>query len=161
MNTSLIAMAVATASGVDRVGRHRIGVVALLHDLGMAQIPFGMASKESLTAEERAQVERHTVLGAQLLLSQGGKGYELASVVAYEHHLRPDNSGYPVRRFQVTPHWASRLVGVCGTFSALRAPRPFRPPWTFDRAVAYLEEGAGTVFDSEAARLVAGVVTSA
>ncbi len=161
LNTALLTMAAATATGVDRNGRHRLGVIALLHDVGMAQVPLALGVKEKLTAKERARVERHTITGAHLLLERGGRGLELGAVVAYEHHLRPDGTGYPVRRFQATPHWASRLIGTCAVFSALRAPRPFRPPWALDRAVSYLGEGAGTVFDADAARLVAGVVLPA
>jgi HD-GYP domain-containing protein (c-di-GMP phosphodiesterase class II) len=161
VNTALITMAAATATGIDRIGRHRLGVVAILHDIGMAQLRQELTPKTSLTAAERAEIECHTSVGAELLLQGGGRGMELAAVVAYEHHLRPDGSGYPVRRFAPPPHWASRLVGTCSVFTALRAPRPFRPRWAEPRAVAYLEEGAGTVFDHEAARLVAAVVSPA
>ena len=157
VNTSLLAMACATASGMDRVARQRIGLAALLHDLGMALVPTELTSKDSLTSEERAKVEAHTVRGARLLL-EGGQGMALSATVAYEHHHRPDGTGYPVGRMRVSPHWASRLVGVTSAYVALRAPRPFRPAWTPDRALRHLEDGAGTVFDGDIARMVAVLV---
>lgn len=157
VNTALLAMAAASA-WVDRAGRQRLGVVALLHDIGMARIPAELGSKETLSSEERAIVETHTTRGAKLLLEGGGRGLELAATIAFEHHLRPDQSGYPARRFRPAPHWASRLVGVAAAYAALRAPRPFRPAWSIDRAIAYLDSGAGTVFDAEASRMVSAVV---
>lgn len=159
VNTSLLTMA-AASPWVDRPARHRLGVAALLHDIGMAQIPQEIARKEMLTIADRRIVESHTVLGARLLLESGGRGLELAAAVAYEHHLRPDQTGYPARRFRPVPHWASRLVTATSTYAALRSPRVFRPRWAADRALAYLEDGAGTVFDPEAAKMVATLVRS-
>lgn len=160
INTALLTMAAATA-WVDRPGRHRLGIAALLHDLGMARIPEELGRTEMLTVADRVVVERHTALGAQLLLESGGRGMELAAAVAYEHHLRPDQSGYPARRFRPVPHWASRLVNAASTYAALRSRRAFRPQWAADRALAYLEEGGGTVFDAEAAKMLVTVVRSA
>ena len=161
VNTALLAMAAAQAAGVDRVGRHRIGVAALLHDIGMATLPREVALGESLTTEQRALMETHTVAGARLLLSTSGPGLELAATVAFEHHLRPDRTGYPVRRHPLTSHWVSRVVGVAAAYVALRSPRPFRPAWSPSRVLGYLGEGAGEVFDSEAAKLIASLVRPA
>lgn len=158
VNTALLAMAVSTAAGIDVPGRHRIGVAALLHDIGMALLPAGLRLLEEYTPDQRALMETHTVEGARLLLEHGGRPMELAAVVAFEHHLRPDGSGYPERRFRPTSHWASRLTGACSAYVSLRAPRPYRAAWPPARALAYLEEGAGTVFDTEAAKGVAAMV---
>jgi hypothetical protein len=160
VNTALIAMACATAAGLDAAGRHRIGVMALLHDIGMARIPAGLGEQDRLTADQRLLVETHTGEGARFLLDVGGAGLELAAVVAFEHHLRPDGNGYPARRFRPAPHWSSRLIGTAASFTSLRAVRPYRPAWSLDRALSYLDDGAGTVFDAEAAALVAGTIRS-
>ncbi len=133
-------------------------MAALLHDIGMTRLRPGIGDQSSLTAEERVIVESHPREGARLLLNGGGRGLELAATVAYEHHLRPDGGGYPQRRFPVPPHWASRLIGTVATFVTLRAPRPYRPAWSEERAVGALEEGAGTVFDPEAAQLLVSLL---
>lgn len=158
INSALLAMAVATAAGIDVPGRHRVGLAVLLHDIGMARLPRELRLLEEYTPEQRLLMETHTVEGAHLLLSRGGRALELAAVVAHEHHLRPDGSGYPERRFRPAPHWASRLAGACSAYVSLRAPRPYRPAWPPARALTYLEDGAGTVFDLEAAKGVAAMV---
>lgn len=158
VNSAMLAM-VAGSSWLDRSGRQRIGVVALMHDIGMARLPRELAEGESLSAEQRVRMETHTMDGARLLLEGGAGGLELAAVVAFEHHLRPDGTGYPTRRFPSQAHWASRLVGTCATYDALRAPRPYRPPWSLEQTARFVEQGAGTVFDTEAARLLLAVVT--
>ncbi len=160
INTALLVMSAASAAGIDRVHRPRIGFAALLHDVGMTRIPLELGDKEALTSEERTIVESHAVHGARLLL-EGGASLALAAAVAYEHHLRPDGTGYPVGRLRPTPHWASRMVGAASAYTALRSPRPFRPAWAPERALSLLEDGAGTVFDADVARLLAVVVRPA
>lgn len=158
LNTALLVMAASARAGFDPADRHRLGVAALWHDVGMTRLPAELAHKESLTADERGIVERHTTLGAQLLLRSGGPGLEFAALVAFEHHLRPNGTGYPDRRFGLAPHWASGLVGAAATYTAMRAARSYREAWSAARVLAHLEAGAGTLFEADATHLVIGVV---
>jgi HD-GYP domain-containing protein (c-di-GMP phosphodiesterase class II) len=160
VNTALLAMAVANSAGIVRSDRHRLGVAALLHDIGMALLPNELLFAASLSDDLRRIMETHTELGARMILDQGGPTLDLAAIVAHEHHLRPDGGGYPQRRFVATSHWASRLVGTCATYVALRAPRPYRAPWSPSRVLNHLAEGAGVLFDVESSRSVAHLVSS-
>ncbi len=161
LHTALLAMATATQAGVERRGRHTLGVAALLADIGMMRLGEPFEHRDNLDGSARPLMEEHTTRGAAFLLSSGGKGSELAATVALEHHLRPDGNGYPARRFTPAAHWSSRLVAVCSAYGSLRAARPFRPAWARNRAVSYLEESAGTVYDAEAARAVASLLRGA
>lgn len=158
VNTALLTMAAGGAAGIDQTGRHRLGMAALLHDVGMARLPAELAVSESLSPTDRILMETHTVAGARFLIEKAGRSLDLAAAVAFEHHLRPDGTGYPARRFIPPSHWASRLTGTCAAYVALRAPRPYRPAWAPLRALDYLEGGAGTVFDAESARALATLV---
>jgi putative nucleotidyltransferase with HDIG domain len=160
INTALLVMSAATATGIDRIDRHALGLAALLHDIGMARLPLGLGDKQSLELAERVLIESHAERGARMLL-EGGASIALAAAVAYEHHLRPDGSGYPAGRLRPTPHWASRMVGAASAYIALRSPRPFRPAWSTERALSLLEEGAGTVFDADIAHVLTVVVRPA
>ncbi|HRP08228.1 MAG TPA: HD domain-containing protein, partial [Gemmatimonadales bacterium] len=97
VNTALLSMAVGTSAGIDHAGRHRLGLAALLHDIGMTQLPEELSGRESLSDQDRALVESHTARGAKFLIEVGGRSLDLAAAVAFEHHLRPDGNGYPVR----------------------------------------------------------------
>ncbi len=158
INTTCLAIAAGRAAGLERVDLHLLGHAALLHDIGMARLPEYFRAATRLSEPERATMEQHPALGAELLLTVGGAGAELAAIVSWEHHLRPDGTGYPRRRFRPPAHWASRLVAVASAFVSLRCPRPFRPAWTPSRVLSYLEEGAGTVHDIEAARSIIALV---
>lgn len=158
INTTCLAIAAGRAGGLERADLHHLGTAALLHDIGMARLPSFYTTASRLSEAERATMETHPALGAELLLAVGGAGAELAAIVSWEHHLRPDGTGYPRRRFRPPAHWASRLVAVASAFVSLRCARPFRPAWSPARALAYLEEGAGSVHDVEAARSVIALV---
>jgi hypothetical protein len=158
INTALLTMVAAMRVGVEGEDLHRLAVAALWHDIGVARLPFDLATKSALTAEERAIVETHTTRGATLLLEHGGHALALPSLVACEHHLRPDGTGYPTRRFGHAAHWVSSLVGVAAAYVAVRADRPYRASWSAERAMRYVESGAGTVFEADAARMVLDVL---
>ena len=113
-------------------------------------MPAELMGSNSLTPEQRARVEEHPVEGARMIL-ENGELPALAAVVAYEHHMRPDGTGYPRLRQARPCHQASHVVAVCSTYDALRMDRPFRPAWQMPRILEYIYEGAGSVFDREAA----------
>lgn len=157
INTALLTMTVCQAAGVDPKARHRLGIASLLHDIGMTRLPEEFAAGTALAPEDRGLMESHAMLGAAILL-ESGRGMDLAATVALEHHVRPDGTGYPARRFAFHTHWASRLVSVASTYVALRSPRPYRGAWSVSRVLAHLDEGMGTIFEAEAAKAVASVV---
>jgi putative two-component system response regulator len=92
-----------------------------------------------------------------MLLARKGD-FDLAAVVAYEHHMRPDGRGYPNAAAGHEVHYASKIVTVCDVYDALRTTRMHRPAWDPAQAVAYIEEGAGTVFDAGVARAFASML---
>jgi putative two-component system response regulator len=160
VNTALLVLAAGAKAGLGPDDLHSLAVAALWHDIGVMRLPFDLAGKSSLSEGERTIMEGHTVLGATLLLDHGGRTLRLAASVAFEHHLRPDGTGYPVRRLGQSPHWASSLIGVAAAYLAVRAARPYRAAWTAERALGYLRAGEGTVFEQAAARLIADLVAA-
>jgi putative nucleotidyltransferase with HDIG domain len=151
INVAVLTMALAEFLGLGSRDVHEFGMAALLHDLGMARIPRDLLLKPiELTVEERTVIERHTVEGARIILSSDRR-QELAACVAYEHHLRPDGSGYPQRLFRRPTHYASKLVRVCSVYNALRIERAHRQPYPPGRALVFIDERAGREFETDIA----------
>ncbi len=152
MNVSVLSMALAEFMGMDSRAVRAVGVAGLLHDLGTTEVPDRILVKpDGLTREERHLVQRHPEAGARLILRHEDR-LELAAVVAYEHHVRYDGTGYPRFRFPRPLHPVSHLVHVCATFDTLLHDRPWRPRWSEEEALTHLDEGAGTEFHPEFAR---------
>ena len=158
INVAVLTMAFANFLGLTDREVHDLGMAGLLHDLGMARVPREILLKtEPLTEDENAIVWRHPIEGARLILSCH-RPLELASTVAYEHHLRPDGTGYPTLRYTREPHFGSKLVRICDVYNALRSERHHRGAWTPEDALRYIDEHIGAEFDPELAPLFTGMM---
>ncbi len=157
LNVSLLTMTLAESLGMGSLDIHAFGVAGLLHDIGISLVPRDLLHKTALDPADRVVLENHPAEGARMLLARKGD-FDLAAVVAYEHHMRPDGRGYPHAVAGHELHYASKIVTVCDVYDALRTTRMHRPAWDPAQAVAYIEEGAGTVFDGGVARAFASML---
>jgi HD-GYP domain-containing protein (c-di-GMP phosphodiesterase class II) len=145
-NVSVLAMATGALLRFDDDALARIGLAALLHDCGMWCLPPDLLAKDgALTEEDRRRIKEHPIVGARMILD-ADTALDLPAVVAYEHHVRQDGSGYPAFHYPRAPHYVSRLVQVCDVFQALRSARPFRKPWPTEFVLSFLRERSGFEF---------------
>lgn len=151
LNVSVLAMALSEFVGLGSKEIKIFGIAGLLHDLGKVKIPEEILNKPGkLTDNERKIMMSHPVEGARLILYTEER-LDLAAVVAYEHHIKLDGSGYPRMEYPRKCHQASDLVHVCDVFDALRTDRPYRDAWEIGRVLSYLEKGAGSEFEPQLA----------
>lgn len=151
INVASLSLALAERLGAARREALRVGVAGLLHDIGMAAVPAELMEKSRLTRDERERIRRHPADGARILLASDAASLEAAAVAAYEHHLRPDGSGYPVMVTARRPHVVSAIVKVASVFMALRSSRLHWPAWSLARSLRYVEGGMGVEFEAEVA----------
>jgi HD-GYP domain-containing protein (c-di-GMP phosphodiesterase class II) len=99
--------------------------------------------KGSLTDEEWEVMKQHTVHGAQHLLDTSGVP-RLAVVIAFEHHMKYDGTGYP----QVPAGWRqnifSQMTAISDCFDALRTIRPYQASVDYPEIAATMQRIAGT-----------------
>jgi putative nucleotidyltransferase with HDIG domain len=153
MNVAVLSMALGEFLGLAPRDVRGLGMAGLLHDIGKTKIPLEVLTKPGkLSDEERALMNEHPAAGARLLF-KSDEDLDVAIVVAYEHHIMINGGGYPALHYGRACHHASTLVHVCDVYDALRTHRPYRDAWSFEKALAYLEERSGLEFDP-------GLVTS-
>ena len=151
LNVSVLTMALAEHLGLNSRDVRTFGVAGLLHDLGKVKIPVEILNKPGkLTDEERAVMQSHTTEGAKLIITSD-RELDMASAVAYEHHIMLNGGGYPKRHYRRDCHKGSMLVHVCDVYDALRTNRPYRAAWEADRVLTYIEEKSGAEFEPEIA----------
>ena len=154
VKSSLFSLLLGHALGMNRDELLDLAECALLHDVGMSGVsPRTWRKAGPLTRPERLEVERHVLLGADLL--QRSEGFSpRASVVAYQHHERWDGSGYPKERRGATPHENSRIVGLADAWSAMTSPRSWRPARSGYDAMREIVAGAGARFEPALVQLL-------
>jgi HD-GYP domain-containing protein (c-di-GMP phosphodiesterase class II) len=153
VNVCLLAMAVGRFAGFDRQQLRMLGLGALLHDVGRVVVEeAALQNPGRLSNEDWAQVRLHPQEGAATIMAASGTGQEIAAVVALEHHVRLDGSGYPDLGGK-EPHLFSRIVAIADSYDAITSYRPYRPARTPNEALRMLLEGAGTRYDADLLRL--------
>ncbi|MBI3595915.1 MAG: HD domain-containing protein [Nitrospirae bacterium] len=147
INLAILTMAQAESMGFPKEAIHAFGVGALLHDVGKTQVPIPILNKQGqLTPEEFEEMKKHPVHGATVLL-QHSEIPPIAAIVAYEHHLKYDGSGYPSMKQKRMPHIASRITAISDQFDAMRSNRPYREALPPEKIFEVMQENRGTGLD--------------
>jgi diguanylate cyclase (GGDEF)-like protein len=140
------AEAVGRRLGMPEEGLRLLRYGAVFHDIGKLAVPEAILNKPGpLTAEELEIVQRHTVIGEQILAPVEF----LANVLPLVRgaHERWDGTGYPDRLAGEEIPLGARVVFACDTYAAMTAPRPYRDALPEEEARAELRRVAGTQLD--------------
>lgn len=147
VNVALLSAATARAMGYRKALVHDIAIGAILHDIGKQRVPLPVLNKlGTLSAEDVRIIREHPVHGARILFGTPGMP-DLAPIVAFEHHIRNDGTGYPDAPSDWKPNVASRIVQLADVFDALRTNRPYRDAIPPVRLMEIMRGDADTCFD--------------
>jgi len=139
-NVCVLSLALGGRLGLSRRQLLDLGTAALMADVGMATVPDAIREKEGrLTPAETAEVQRHTLRGADLLArSDAGTAacFQAASVAA-THHLK----GYPA--LGAGAGLLASIVAIADAFDAMTTDRPWRKAHPHDDALSTLMLGRG------------------
>jgi putative nucleotidyltransferase with HDIG domain len=152
VNVSILAMAQARALGIDGKLLREFGMSALMHDIGKVRTPKEILNKpDKLTDEEFVIMRRHVVDGAEILRRTPEMPI-LAPVVAFEHHLRLDGSGYPFKVKRDSLNVGSMLCAIADVYDAMRSQRAYQQAHPTDRILAVLKRNEGAQMDQHLVR---------
>ena len=151
VNVAVLMIAQAQTLGINGQLLRALGLAALMHDLGKVRTPLEILTKpDALTHEEFVIMQRHVVDGAEIL-QQTPDMLPLAPIVAFEHHLRRDGSGYPaVRRAPL--NIGTVLCSIADVYDAMRIQRHYQNAFPTDRILAVLKRSDGGEFDPHLVR---------
>jgi ribonuclease P protein subunit RPR2 len=138
----------ARRTGYDMTANPQVEFGFLLHDVGKVAVPDAILFKPGpLSAAERALVERHPEIGAEILrhVTFLGDGVD----VVRHHHERWDGGGYPDGLAGAAIPRPARIFAVADALDALTTDRPYRPAVSWPQARATIAAAAGQQFDPE------------
>jgi putative two-component system response regulator len=123
-----------------------IRLAALLHDIGKVGTSDRILHKPGkLTDDEEAQIKSHPLVAASILEPIA----PLRGIIAYIKHVHEayDGRGYPSALKGEEIPLGARIIAVADVFDAMSSPRPYRPAWGTEAALAHVKEQAGKQFD--------------
>ena len=121
---------------------------APMHDIGKVGTPDMILLKPGkLTDVEFAIMKEHAVIGHEILVASSSPLMQVAAEIAHTHHEKFDGTGYPKGLVGEAIPLFGRIVAVADVFDALTSERPYKKPWTTERAIQMLVEGSGIHFD--------------
>jgi putative nucleotidyltransferase with HDIG domain len=152
VNVSILTMGQARALGIEGRLLREFGLSALMHDIGKVRTPKEVLNKpDKLTDAEFEIMRRHTVDGAEILRRTPEMPI-LAPVVAFEHHLRMDGTGYPFGAKRANLNLGTMMCGIADVYDAMRSQRAYQQAFPTDRILAVLKRNDGTQFDQNLVR---------
>ncbi|MDQ6774815.1 MAG: HD domain-containing protein [Actinomycetota bacterium] len=136
------------AIDLDFADGHALEFGFLLHDIGKVAISDAILYKRGkLTDEERAEMARHPIIGADIV--RDIDFLSNASKIVRSHHERWDGSGYPDGLAGEEIPLAARVFAVADVLDALTSDRPYRPASPFAVAREMIVQGSGSQFDPQ------------
>ena len=119
---------------------------AVLHDVGYVGISkAAMTEPDGLTDELRTEIQKHPVVGHQILKEI--KFLEKSLNIVKHHHEKWDGTGYPDGLAAEEIPFGARVVTLCDALDAMTSDRRYRKARRIDEVVREIKTNAGTQFD--------------
>jgi putative nucleotidyltransferase with HDIG domain len=152
VNVSVLAMAQARSLNLEGPLLREFGFAALMHDIGKVHTPLEVLNKpDKLTKDEFDQMKQHVIDGAHIL-RRTPEMPALAPVVAFEHHLRQDLSGYPEKIGHRDLNLCTQIVSIADVYDALRSNRVYREGLPSERIRAIMTQKDSPAFNTRLLR---------
>lgn len=129
VNVCIFSVAIGKRLGLTKLQLYDLGLAALFHDIGKQRVPAEVLNKSGgLTDDEWRLIAAHPWLGVLALFQlRGQQEFPYRSmVVAMEHHMKTDLTGYPrpIRPRKMSMY--SKIVAVADGFDAATSRRSYQ-----------------------------------
>jgi HD-GYP domain-containing protein (c-di-GMP phosphodiesterase class II) len=151
VNVCIFSVALGKKLGFHKSQLYELGLGALLHDVGKVRMPLELINKAGpLTEAEFGVLKEHPAEGLMQLFDMRGLA-ELplrAMLMAYEHHMKVDQTGYPRSIRPRNPTVFSRIVAIADGFDAATTKRSYQAqPWPAEKVLQEMRDNPERGFD--------------
>ncbi|MCH2158435.1 MAG: HD-GYP domain-containing protein [Oleiphilaceae bacterium] len=145
--TTVLSMSLASALKWDSREILKLGLSALLSDVGKVMIPSSILNKEgALTSAEYAVIRVHPLEGRKLLQQLSDVDASVIDIVV-SHHERIDGQGYPQGLTADQIPLSAKLIAITDAFDAMTSERAYASARSIDDAMKILVQCKGKQFD--------------
>jgi PAS domain S-box-containing protein len=143
-----IAVAIGSELGFDARQQEGLRVAGYLHDVGKIRIPSEILSKPGKLSPTEFQLVQGHAQASYDVLKDVKFPWPVAEV-ALQHHERMDGSGYPQGLKGDAILLEARIMAVGDVVEAMSSHRPYRAGLGVEAALAEIERGRGSVYDTD------------
>jgi HD-GYP domain-containing protein (c-di-GMP phosphodiesterase class II) len=151
VNVCIFAIALGKKLNLSRQALYELGMGALMHDLGKAKMPIELTNKTGQLEEpEWEMIKEHPTEGLLTLMEMRAlSDFPLRPMlIAYEHHMKVDQSGYPTPIRPRQPGLFAKIVAVADGFDAGTSRRSYQAsPWLPDAVLKEMRDNPARGFD--------------
>jgi len=128
---------------------------AQLHDVGKVVVSDTILNKPGkLTDEEFEIIKRHSVEGERIIneiiaLTEENRFLNYSKKFAGGHHEKWNGAGYPRGLSGTDIPLEARVMAIADVYDALVSERPYKKPFSHEKAVEIIQNDSGTHFDPE------------
>jgi HD-GYP domain-containing protein (c-di-GMP phosphodiesterase class II) len=150
-NVSILSVALGRRMGMNHKMLIDLGIVSLFHDIGKIGIPNEILNKPTnLSENEWGIIKKHPVWGVNAILKMRNIDDLTinAAIVAFEHHMNINHTGYPRVKNQTPLDFFSRIVSITDQYDAMTSKRIYTDyPLSPDTALRTLIDRSGDKLD--------------
>lgn len=148
VNVSFLSMMMGITLNLSDKELRILGTGALLHDIGLLDIPTKIRnSQNSLNDEETRLLRQHPSLGATKLMDYDELDVESINII-YQHHERCDGSGYPEKLMGAQISKMAKIVAIADSYEAMTHDRAYRKKYTGYQAMKNLLPLSDSLYDT-------------
>jgi HD-GYP domain-containing protein (c-di-GMP phosphodiesterase class II) len=129
VNVTIFSISIGKRLGLSKLQLYDLGMAALMHDVGKSRVPIEILNKRgALNDEEWRIMQSHPWMGMLTLFGLRGYGeipYR-GIIVAHEHHMKIDLTGYPKSLRQRSPSLFTKIVAIADGFDAATSRRVYQ-----------------------------------
>lgn len=152
VNVAVLSIIMGVSLNLDKDSLFKLGLAAILHDIGKVFIPKEILNKNvDLTEDEFQLIKSHSAKGYEYLRDN----YQIPSITyigILQHHEKFNGRGYPLNLKEESISLFGRIIALADVYDALTSKRSYRDPMSPSEAIEYIMGNGGVHFDP---RLVA------
>lgn len=143
-------LAICRSLGLPSSLSEMISTASSLHDVGKIGIPdYVLLKPGKLNEKEWHIMQKHTIIGANILKGSDNKILQVGEQIALSHHEKFDGTGYPFGLSGQKIPLTGRIIAVADVFDGLTSKRVYKPVFSNEEAVKIIQESTGSHFDPE------------
>lgn len=149
VNVCILMVTFCKAINLDKNTAQKVGVGALLHDIGKMKVPQEVLNKPGKLTDEEFSVMKTHVDHTSNILSELPSVSDISKSVAAEHHERIDGSGYAkgLKGDAITKY--GQMAAIVDVFDAITSNRCYHKGMTAYEALQKMLEWGGAHFNKK------------